>query len=145
MSQAQNTCSCCQMEKSDLRPYPDLGVMLCSYCELLPGSVIQGRQQDPTQDNIFTTLARLLGRMEGRVLQQDPSLPLRTPIHDKALALILQIGTAKMCSKCNNIGHCTCKTGVKNVDTMVEPPFWPYKEARDILDEVTLATGVKPQ
>jgi hypothetical protein len=124
------------MEKSNLRPYPQFGMMLCSYCEMLPASELTVKQQNPDQDTIYTVLPRLLGRLEMRVLQQDPDLPLRLPLHDKALALILQLAKTKMCSACNNINTCTCPTGPKPDSEWAEPDFWPYKEARTLCKEV---------
>lgn len=138
-----NICSCCQLERSSLRQYPDMGMQLCSYCELLPISVIQQEQQNPNQDSIFAVLARLMGRLEERVLQQDPNLPLRTPIHDKALALVMQMAASKMCPNCHNINACTCATGGASTQSLVDPGFWPYKDARKIISEAEELVGRK--
>lgn len=140
----QSTCSCCQLEKSNLREYPELGMMLCVYCELLPASVLQQAQQNPEQSSIFMVIARLIGKLELRVLRQDPDIPLRMPIHDKSLALVLQLAQTKMCKACNNINTCTCSTGQKSANAWAEPAFWPYAEARAILKQVEEVIGKKP-
>ncbi len=136
-------CGCCKLEKSDLRAYPDMGIMLCPYCELLPVSVISQAQHEPAHDSLFTAMARLLSRLEQRVLQQDPELPLRTPIHDKALALIMQLGVAKLCPRCGYINKCMCDAN-EQASEPVLPAFWPYTDAREILAaaaKITSTTG----
>jgi hypothetical protein len=138
-----NTCSCCGLEKSNLQAYPDLGVILCPYCEMLPASELTRKLQQPDSDTLYTVLPRLLNRLELRLLREDPELPIRTPIHDKALTLVLELANSTLCPGCRNINTCTCIPATGK-DEKELPAFWPYTVAREIKEAVEQFASTKP-